>query len=254
MRYVGSTQDLEQGWIDRRRALRKGKHHNIRLQRAWNKHGEENFIFEVEEEVVGDNKALLGQEQIYLDEGFELGILYNVARKAGGGNLGPEVNQKIRAGLVKYYETHDGPMKGKYHTEETKAQLSKANSGENHPMYGKKGKDCPNYGKSPSEETKAKIRKTLTGYKHTEETIIKKSGENHPLYGKYRSEETNLKIGKANAKPYPAFYNVETEEYISAGVNLRAICRDYGLIYLNMHNLKAQVNIRTKDGWQLADF
>ena len=60
-RYIGSAQDFENGWIGRRRALRRGKHHNIRLQRAWNKHGEENFIFEVEEEVDDEEAPFEGR-------------------------------------------------------------------------------------------------------------------------------------------------------------------------------------------------
>ena len=70
------------------------------------------------------------------------------------------------------------------HTEETKAKISEANSGNNHPLYGKSGENHPLYGrtgenhprwnKKHSEEAKAKM-------KGPRESI---SGENHPLYGK----------------------------------------------------------------------
>ena len=148
-RYIGSTQDLEEGWKERRRALRKGKYHNIPLQRAWNKYGEENFVFEVEEEVVGDNKALLAREQIYLDEGFAFGSLYNMAKDASA------------------------PMRGRHHTGKTKQKMSRASKGkpktEKHKRNiskSKKGKNNPNYGRSPSNETRIKRSRALMGNKN----------------------------------------------------------------------------------------
>lgn len=63
--------------------LRKGIHHSIILQRAWVKYGEENFIFEILEEVPDKNK-LLEREQYYLDEfkSFIPNIGYNVELNA----------------------------------------------------------------------------------------------------------------------------------------------------------------------------
>ena len=213
-RYTGSTNDFEGGWIIRRQALRKGEHHNPYLQNAWNKYGEENFAFEIEEEVKGDQKIRLDVEQVYLDEGFKLGNLYNIARKAGGGNLGGEVNQKI----------------------------SKANSGENH----------PNYGKHCSEETRAKMSKAKLGENNS---MYGKFGKNNPMYGKHRTEKTKVKLRKASkgnesaAKLYPAFYNIKTKEYIPAGINLARMCKEYGLQYLTMHFLQHKRTKQSRDGW-----
>lgn len=224
MRYVGSTQDLEQGWIDRRRALRKGKHHNIRLQRAWNKHGEENFIFEVEEEVVGDNKALLGQEQIYLDEGFELGILYNVARKAGGGNFGEEVNQKI----------------------------SKARKGQSlgPPSEGHRRKiSVALMGHEVTEETRLKIGKGNKGKVHWNKggTLSNEIRQNMSLAQK------GLHIGnECAAKPYFALYNEKTNDFIPDGFNLMKMCRVYDFHYAATYMIMRGVNQCTRGGWRLA--
>ena len=93
--YVGSSDNLERRQTEHQKALRAGED-SIVLQRAWNKYGRENFVFEIIEEVEGNREVWIAHEQIYLDEGFELGILYNIAKKAGGGNLGEEVNQKSR--------------------------------------------------------------------------------------------------------------------------------------------------------------
>lgn len=86
------------------------------------------------------------------------------------------------------------------HSEETRKKLSEANSGENHPMYGKhpseeakkkmskakSGKNNPNYGKKLSKETKKKMSKA-------------RSGENHYFFGKHHSEETKKKISKTKS-------------------------------------------------------
>ncbi len=235
---MGSTNDFERGFDSRLRALRQGKYHNIYLQRAWNKHGEENFVFEVEEEVVGDNKVLLGIEQTYLDEGFELGILYNIARKAGGGNLGSEVNQKISNAMMGHEVSEETRIKlKKPRTCEVKAKISKSLTGrkltKEHCMNISKGKTNPSEetranisraskGRKPSKETKAKMSKSQTGRKHSEETLAKlracKSGKNNPMYGKgisgkdnprygtRHTEETKAKMRVANAGENNGFY------------------------------------------------
>lgn len=55
-----------------------------------------------------------------------------------------------------------------------------ANSGENHPMFGRRGELSPNYGRPCKEETKNKISSSLMG-------------EKHPLFGKHPIAETRKK-------------------------------------------------------------
>ena len=43
--YIGQTKDLKSRWEGHKKKLRKNKHDNIHLQRAWNKYKEENFEF-----------------------------------------------------------------------------------------------------------------------------------------------------------------------------------------------------------------
>ena len=162
MRYVGSTQDLEQGLVDRREWLRKNKHYNPHLQNAWNKYGEENFVFEIEEEVKGNSKDLLACEQIYLDKGFELGILYNVMKKAGGGDPGEEANRKISETLM-----------GHEVSKETRGKISRAL-----------------LGKEVSEETKAKTSKTLMGHEVAPEVRAKIGKGNAKPYPAFYNEKT----------------------------------------------------------------
>jgi hypothetical protein len=73
-------------------------------------------------------------------------------------------------------------MKGKKHSEETKRKMKESNkkiSGENHPNYGKRGKDTPMFGKNHSKESNEKNRINHIGKKHKPESILKMSGENN---------------------------------------------------------------------------
>lgn len=47
-------------------SLRRGDHHCIRLQRSWNKYGEQEFVFEIVE-IVSDKNTLRNREQFWLD-------------------------------------------------------------------------------------------------------------------------------------------------------------------------------------------
>jgi len=77
--YVGSAVDIEGGFRTHKSSLNKKKHHSIYLQRAWNKYGASNFVFEILESVdVLEN--LIKREQFYLDE---INPEYNVCKTAG---------------------------------------------------------------------------------------------------------------------------------------------------------------------------
>jgi len=225
MRYIGSTNDFGNGWISRQQALRRGVYHNIRLQRAWNKYGEENFVFEVEEEVKGDRKALLAVEQVYLDEGFRLGILYNTAKIAGHSSFA-----------------------GKHHTEEAKQKNRIAHLGK---RVTQKTRDLI----SRINKESGKLPPSHKGIPHTKKHCANIS---KALMGHDVTEETRTKISKANegnekrAKPYHAFYNEKTKEFIPTGTNLTKICQERNLSYGNMWNVERLPNRITKDGWRLA--
>jgi len=232
-RYIGSSEDVEGRWNDHQNTLRVGSN-SIVLQRAWDKYGEENFVFEIEEEVKGNRKVLLAREQIFLDEGFELGILYNVARKAGGGNLGSEVNNRISQALKgrvspkkgmkfpqgypsrrKYYETHDSHLKGTTLTE----------------------------------EHLCRVRRGLAKHYETHDGHFK--GKCHSQQTK--DEYSRVRRGKVwMCKPYQALYNEITEQFISSGKNFAKICRELGLNHDKLYEVKSGHVKCTRDGWRLA--
>ena len=48
--YIGSAKDLNHRWNTHLYCLKNNKHHNIILQRKFNKYGEENFEFKIPNE------------------------------------------------------------------------------------------------------------------------------------------------------------------------------------------------------------
>lgn len=70
-----------------------------------------------------------------------------------------------RKDAFNYTKGGEGTL-GRKHTEEEKNKISKAISGENNPMYGKKGENHPAYGTKRSEETRKKMSEANSGRNH----------------------------------------------------------------------------------------
>jgi len=153
-RYIGSSIDVEKRFKNHLVTLRKGKHHNIKLQRAYNKHGENNFINNIIEECL-ERDDLFNREQWYLDNTI---CDYNVSPTAGGGYLGAEAVQKMKLSMI---GKNVGPK-----AEETKKKISETLKGFQH-----------------SDETCRKMSEAHTGKKRPEHSI-KMSGKGNPMYGR----------------------------------------------------------------------
>lgn len=170
--YVGSTTNKRERFRNHRKQLRGGRHHCPHLQAAWDKYGEECFVFEVVEEVatVAD---LFAAENRWLDAHFGQPYCYNAGRSAAApmrgrtGHLHPsyqrEWPQEMRSAISasvkrKYAEDPDyAPRRGKTHTNETKAAISRARVGKH------AGANHYRYGKQVSTEVRAKIGDTQRG-------------------------------------------------------------------------------------------
>lgn len=64
--YIGSAKNLRKRFVQHISNLRLGKHHSPHFQNAWNKYGENDFIYEIIEHIeLSEN--LLTREQYYLD-------------------------------------------------------------------------------------------------------------------------------------------------------------------------------------------
>jgi len=82
--YVGSATNILDRWSNHLQGLRANKHHSIKLQRAWNKYGEDSFDFEIIESIKFEYKSSkIAAEQHYIDflDSYHNG--YNSAPIAG---------------------------------------------------------------------------------------------------------------------------------------------------------------------------
>ena len=162
--YVGSAlAAFNKRFNQHKSDLKKNKHSNPHLQKAWNKYGKDNFIFEILETHPPEISISI--------ELYWVNIL-NVRNSKYGYNINSPTEGRL----------------GLKHTEESKLKMHFAQLGDKSHMYGK----------SLSKEHIEILIKKQTGKKHTKESKIKMSkarkgknlGEENPFYGKKHSEET----------------------------------------------------------------
>jgi len=167
--YVGSSKQIEKRWQQHLLALRKGTHHSILLQRAWNKYGEECFAFEVREECQeGD---LLEKEQQYLNNKPE----YNIGTQASGGdNIS---NHPNRAEIVQKIGQANETRILLLTDEERQERYSRPM--ESNPNW----KGGTTYSYCECGVRKKPKSKTCSGCRD-------RTGENNPFYNKKHTEET----------------------------------------------------------------
>lgn len=95
--YIGSCASksgYKTRWTNHKNDLRKGKHHSIILQRAWEKYGEVSFTFSMLEYC--DPIVCIEREQYYMDS---IRPKYNIAKVAGntlGIKRSEELKEKLR--------------------------------------------------------------------------------------------------------------------------------------------------------------
>jgi group I intron endonuclease len=169
--YIGSAHNFKSRKNLHLRDLKKGNHHNILLQRHYNKYGASDLIFEILEFNI-DSNNLLQREQFYIDS---LKPKFNICKIAGskaGLKTSKETKEKLRL-------SHLGQSRP--HTEETKEKIRKSLLGR---KYSKKrranmSKATKGKKKKPfTEEHKKNMSKAFTGLKkkpQTQEHINKRT-------------------------------------------------------------------------------
>lgn len=117
--YVGSAVNFQKRKANHLWLLKNNTHHSLALQRAWNKYGQENFVFEILEENI-DLERLIEIEQKFIDErGFGHGYnMYPTAESPRGRICSESTREKFRTKALgnKYHL-------GKNHSVETKETL-----------------------------------------------------------------------------------------------------------------------------------
>lgn len=193
--YYGSSKNIDIRWKKHKNELNKNKHNNILLQRAWNKYGRDNFLFEIIEEC--EFKDLLIKEQFYLDKKPN----YNIGMKSSGGDNftnnpnKEDIINRISKTLIKTF----GNMSEEDRIE--KFSMPK----EKNPNW--KGGISVSYCKCGNE------------IKPTNKTCIKcrdKSGVNNPFYGKQHTEITKEIIKNKRIGTYNGNQNIP---FIIDGIN-----------------------------------
>lgn len=190
--YIGSAKNLKSRKSTHFAALRNNRHVNIYLQRAWNKYGEKNFVFEILE-YIDDLNLLTTIEQNYIDFFIsqKKDSVYNI-RKIARSNLGisfsEEVSQKISAKLL-----------GKEKSPEARANMSNAMMGNTKWL-----------GKKHSAETRNKMSAWQIGRELPVSTKAKLSNNSY-----------NSKLSVEEVR--------EIRELLSDGVKSVDICKKYGI-------------------------
>jgi len=182
---------------------------------------------------VHDNRYLQRAWAKYDEQAFEFAVLEYLNR-LDELHLAEQfwVTVYREEGKILYNFTVPGrsPMLGREHTEESRRKISEALKG-----------------RTLSEEHCRKMSETLKGRPKSEETCRKLSKANK---GKHHTEETKRKLREILGGPYPAFVHQYTGEVIPAGVNFRALCREYGLDATLMRAVKTGQCHQHK-GWVL---
>lgn len=160
-RYVGSALNLERRERHHFYYLRVNKHHNIHLQRAYNKLGPDKFVFRVIELCAPDQ--LLSVEQRHVDERSD----YNIRTMCVSSQLGLKHSPATR---LKLSIVHMGRKNGP-HSAETRAKISLGQIGKTRPPISEETR--ARLRARPvhpmSEETRANIAATLRGRKQPDE-------------------------------------------------------------------------------------
>lgn len=139
--YIGSAESFARREWQHKYDLRKGRHKNPRLQAAWDKYGEEMFVFEVLEEVP-EGESQLAWEDRYLCKCVGLPECYNINPSAEAPRLGiklsDEAKQSISEGRKGKHAGEDHYRYGQEVSPEVRAKISAAQKGRPSPMKGKK--------------------------------------------------------------------------------------------------------------------
>ncbi len=159
--YVGSSVDLQKRNKDHFSYLRANTHHNIHLQRAFNKYGESSFVFDVVKFCPDDAELLIILEkEEFGSHDFE--ELYNIVEPGPNPmhnrEFTEEHKEKISKALKEYNKKFGNTFKGKKHSVQSRKRMS-----ESQKAYCKKEGNSF-LGKKHTKASKKKMSRSITKY------------------------------------------------------------------------------------------
>lgn len=209
--YIGSSCDIKKRWRRHRYDLNRNGHHNIYLQRAWNKYGKCNFEFEIILEEDNDVN-LFKIEQKLLDGYFGMDDCYNVSPHPSGGDL--LTNHPNRDKIIK--KIANGVRKRNKNMSKQERIDKWGKFGKNNSNYGNKWPQSsrkrlseyqknrlkdPEERRKISERQKNRFRDPEERRKMSEMAKLR-TGDKNPFYGKKHSEKTKKQISDKNKGKY----------------------------------------------------
>jgi group I intron endonuclease len=158
--YIGSSIVVAARWRKHVRELRAGRHHCPHLQAAWNKYGEDSFVFRVVE-VVDPASGLPAAEQRWLDEHHGKEHCYNFAKYVDNSNRGTVRADAHKAALsralTEFYKNNPHPATGRVHSTGSRELMSKNRAGKAVSGATRELLRQANLGRTASAETRAKL-------------------------------------------------------------------------------------------------
>ena len=196
-RYIGSAISFDKRWNVHRSQLNRGVHHCRHMQRAWNKHGAEQFEFSVLLVCSGENLVMFEQRafDVFRPE-------FNTAPRAGS-SLGmkhrPESIEKLRAKQTGVPSPTKGMMRDRAAVEATaSAHRGMKRSAETREKIAAKAR-----GRVWTEEAKAKLSATTTGRTLSPEHRAKLIGNKHAVGLKHTDEWKARNSALHTGRPRP---------------------------------------------------
>lgn len=194
--YIGQSIHINQRKIDHLFDFRHNQHHSPRMQNAYNKYGEDKFVFSTL--IVCEPFELTRYEQALVDL---LDPPYNMCKECMESPRGVKHSDEAKR---KMSESRTGEKHfrfGKHLTEEHKKKLSDAKKGNKCVMFGKHHTQevrdkiaNANRGVPFTEERKMHISQARMGYHPTPEALRHFSEANKGKHSIHPSEETRKKM------------------------------------------------------------
>lgn len=196
-RYIGSTScSLRKRWENHKRTLRNNSHENVILQRAWNKYGENAFLFEVIK--LTDRIEAVAYEQSYIDfyKSADRNFGYNICELAAsplGTKRSAESIEKMRKSAT-----------GRVMSAETRLKLSI--SSKKMPAESRARTTAANIGRVCTEKTREKISAAQRGKPRKSHSAEARQKISDALKGRVISDETRARISVSRKGiPCPLF-------------------------------------------------